>query len=418
VGPWIGILSYYLLALLGPQFIWYWAFEGLRVSYIVAAATLIGLIVKITVGQYNFNFLKTKLNFYVLMLFISVAISYIFGAFGHLNNKSYYDPDELIQRASKIYLFYFCATIAINDKKKLRYLYYVLVVTTIYFVYWANFQYFSGNWGQFNAGRLMGPNFAGSSVYGDENAFAMLFVAGLPYIFYAGIMTDMKWLKYTLWGIMPFGCHAIFLTGSRGALLGFGVTTLIFILLSKRKYFAILIIPLLLIFFQLQGGSVMKERSNTITSYEGEASAESRLTVWSAGLKMVADHPITGVGVGSFMTALPFYSDLPPIIAHNTLVQFSAESGLGAGICYLMIVYRMIVMAKQTGRWCDDHQNEYGVPIIACINNANIVSFCGLLVCSVFLALNYYEIYFYLLIVSNTLTQLCHESDLADLKYT
>jgi hypothetical protein len=28
VRPWIGINSYYLLAILGPQYIWWWNFQG------------------------------------------------------------------------------------------------------------------------------------------------------------------------------------------------------------------------------------------------------------------------------------------------------------------------------------------------------------------------------------------------------
>jgi hypothetical protein len=40
-------------------------------------------------------------------------------------------------------------------------------------------------------------------------------------------------------------------------------------------------------------------------------------------------------------------------------------------------------------------------------NKASFVSFSGLIVCSLFLSLNNYEIFFVLLIISNSLNQIC-----------
>jgi O-antigen ligase len=332
-------------------------------------------------------------------------MSYFFGAFASVDN-TYYDSQELILRASKIFLFYFCATLTINDAKKLKYFSTVLVITTVYLIYWANLQYFIENWGQFNSGRLMGPK-TGGSIYGDENAFGMIFVAGLPFVYYLGFMADRRWLRYALWGTIPFGLHALFLTGSRGALLGLGVAVAIIIFQSRRKYFALFLIPLMIYFFQWQGGSVMKERSGTIASFEGESSAESRIDAWRAGAKMIADHPVAGVGIGHFMMAIPYYSESQPRIAHNTLVQYTAESGLGAGLCYLIIAYTVITSYLKINMWCKEQDKSEYVQHLYCINNATTTSFIGLFVCSMFLTLNYYEIYYYLLVINSALSQLC-----------
>lgn len=402
VRPWIGIIAYYVLALLGPQYIWFWIFESLRVSYLVAVLTIVGVFLKVLNGQYDLSYIKTKLNMYLVLLFGFVLISYFFGSFGQLNDKSIYDPDELIQSIIKMLLFYFCAALAINDLGKLRFFFNMLVMVTIYFIYWANYQYFTSNWSQFNFGRLMGPHAQGS-IYGDENAFGMMFVCGLPFIYYSGIMSENRWLRYLLWGIIPFGWHAIFLTASRGALLALCVTTILILLQNKKKLLIVLLLPIFIFFYEWQSGSVMKERSATISSYEEESSAESRLTAWKAGFQMVADHPITGVGVGSFMTALPHYVDTEPRIAHNTFVQYLAESGVGAGFCYLAIAYNVIICSIGAKRWCEQQENNKNIQILSNINYAASISFIGLFVCSMFLTLNYYEIYYYLLIVVNSI---------------
>src|SRR6185369_9379930 len=338
--PWIGIVSYYMLALLGPQYIWPWVFEEIRVSLFVAVSAVVGAIITLLKGRCDLSFMNNRQNKILLMLFSFVLLSYFAGAYVNLEH-ALYDPSRLIGMSSKIILFYLCAVLMINDIVKIKCFYLVLVATTIFLIFWANIQYLSQNWNQFNGGRLMGPHAQGS-IYGDENAFGMLFVTGLPFIYFLGTRVREKWLRYALWAVLPLGCHAVFLTGSRGALLGMGSTILINVLRSKNRLLPLTFLLVLALFFQWQGGSVMKTRSSTIASYEGESSAESRLTAWTAGLKMVRDHPLTGVGIGSFMTALPNYSDAKPLIAHNTLVQYLAESGLGAGLCYLLLAFNYL----------------------------------------------------------------------------
>jgi O-antigen ligase len=60
--------------------------------------------------------------------------------------------------------------------------------------------------------------------------------------------------------------------------------------------------------------------------------AEFRKTVASDSLRMLRDHPVTGVGLGNFETAYPHYQSFPSDLwidyAHNDYVQAAAETGL------------------------------------------------------------------------------------------
>lgn len=410
--PWIGIVAYYTLALLGPQYIWWWNFEGLRVSFIVAVCTLVGISLKLLQGQCDFNYFKTRQNFWVFLLWICIIVSYYFGPFVS------FDPlgsAGLFSITNNIFLFYFCSCLIINDIKNLRYLAVILVVSTLYLTWWANSQYLTalstGNWSAFNWGRLMGPtSIYGGSIYRDENAFALVFVTGIPFIYYAALAIDRKWLRYTLHGVIPLAWHGIFLTGSRGGLVGLGVVTLLIALLGTRK---LLVIPLLLsfvLFYQWQGGNVMKSRGEQIVRYDEEGSTEGRIGAWKSGLGMIAAHPITGVGLGSFVTAMPIFSDTAPRVAHNTFMQFAAESGMVAGLAYLMAIYLFFRNALRIYGWCRDPANKDSYRWVEILNNASTVSFAGLTVCALFLSLTNYEIFFYLLLINNTLSVLCRPS--------
>lgn len=403
--PWIGIVSYYLLALLGPHYIWWWTFDGLRVSLLVAGFTLAGIGAGLLQRRFDFAFLKTRLNFWVLLLWMFVAASYFLGPYVDAFSSKGLGPEQLFSMANKMFLFYFCAVLAINDRVKVRYMIVMYVLSVAYLIYWANMQYLDQNWMQFNAGRLKGPlGVAGTSIYKDENAFAMVFVTGLPFFFYLGLQTRKLWLRCLLWSCIPLGCHALFLTGSRGGLLGLVVVALAIVLKSKRKILTVPIIVLLALFYQFQAGPTMKDRGELIAGYKGEGSAEERLRVWRGGIEIIKNNPVFGVGIGSFVTALPNFIEIKDSrVAHNTLMQYTAESGIGAGAAFLMTLYLFYLNWSRTSARYREHPCADEVAELQRYTDATGISFTGFVSTSVFLSLNTYEIFFYLLILNNAL---------------
>jgi len=417
--PWVGIISYYLFALLGPQYIWWWQFEGLRASLLVASFTLAGIFLNILKGNYDSSFIKTRTNLWLLLLWLFLTISYYFGPYDAVNIPGCLSPSILFSNTCKMFLFYFCATLEINDTKKARYFFWAYVITTIYLIYWANMQYLTGNWDQFNIGRLMGPRgIDSSSIYEDENLFSMIFVTGVPFIYFAGYEISRKWLRYALWAIIPLGWHAVFLTGSRGGLLGLGVTTLITLLLSKRKMMAVPLLLLIFGFYQWQAGSTMKDRSQLITEYQGDSSAEQRLVAWQGGMRMLFAYPLTGVGLGQFKPALPKFNDKGvELVAHNTLVQYAAESGIGAGLCFLMIAFSFYKNTRLVRSHLNMLEANEKNKMLGNYNDVSAISFSGFIICSLFLSLNTFEIYYYLLIINNCLVTLCLRKKMDDQEY-
>jgi len=287
----------------------------------------------------------------------------------------------------------------------------MFVVATVYLIYWGNIQYLTENWSQFNQGRLMGPrDLGGTSIYNDENAFAMFFVTGLPFVYYMAFEVSREKLRYVIWAIIPFGLHAIFLTGSRGGLLGLLTIIVLIILMSKRRLMALPVLFLFFLFYQFQAGSVMKDRGQQISEFEGESSAEARLTAWKGGYKMIMSHPITGVGLGAFMTATPKFIDATPRVAHNTFVQYTAESGIGAGLCFLMVVVLVYSNFQKVRIWCRENKDNEESHSLSNYNSASFISFAGFIVTSLFLSLNNYEVFNFLLVINNTLAVYCTQA--------
>lgn len=404
--PWIGVIAAYVFVILGPQYIWWWNFQGIRPFLFVAIPTMIGVMFAWGRKEIDFSFLKTKINLLLMILFGCITISYFFGPYVDGGpGPQFHNPDIWYDRIWKTYLFYFMATLCINDERKFKYFSYVMIASVIYLVYWANNQYLSGFW----RGRMAGPTSIDGAMYGDENFFAMFFVAGLPFLYYAGFYFKNRIIRWGLWLVIPFGWHAIFLTGSRGGLLGLAATVLVIAWRSPKRWIGLLLIPAMLIAYQWQAGSVLKERTATIDDYQTESSSATRIQAWEAAFKMMKAHPLIGVGLGGMGPAFPNYSSYKPRVAHNAYFQTGAESGCIAFVVYISLICFCLVSLLKIDKMLkkvtieslggDNNKSLYS----RYLNNALFVSLFGFSFCSLFLSLNNFEPFFYIILLINFL---------------
>jgi putative inorganic carbon (hco3(-)) transporter len=401
--PWIGVVAAYAIVILTPQAVWWWHFEDLRPVLWVLVPTMIGFGIGLLRGTLSLAVLVNKRNLFVLVMWAFFTVSYLFGPYTEtVNAFRFTDPDWAFSTFNKIFLLYFLACVCIDDLFKLRTLVLTVLGSALYLVYWANDMYLSGN----VMGRLPGPvDIFGVGSYSDENAFAMLFVVAQPFLWYMALAVERRWLRYALWLAIPFCWHAVFLTASRGGLIGIAVTTLLMAIRGKNKVLGLLLIPAFIGAYYWQAGDLMKERAGTIGEYRTETSASTRLEAWDAALGMVSDHPLTGVGLASMGPAFPDYSDKKPREAHNTMLQISAESGAVAGMMYMALIVTSIIALWRNGSRLRLQRSVVGEnrnrDQLYLINEAVLIAFFGFAVCALFLSLQMSEIFYCLCMLVN-----------------
>ena len=343
--PWLGVVAGYLISIMGPQFIWFWVFEGVRPFFWILIPAFIGWAFALASGRLRFSSLNRAVPIFFFLWWLATAVSYLFGPYidiANANPKPPFYPSETFLAMSIQFGFMFMAMCAITQVRHARYLAYMMAFIVVYMTYWVNDRYLSG----LVYGRASGPvDLAGNALYKDENTFAMLFVLGAPFLFYLGLYSKRWYMRYGLWLVIPFTWHAIFLTGSRGGLLGVGVTMLVLALRLRKLGYGLLGLALFGVAYAWQAGGLMKSRAHQIAGYEEDYAATSRLEAWEAAGNMVARHPLTGVGVGAFIQAFPDHAEYHPRATHNTVLEIFAESGVMGGLAWLMIVTYLPVLS-------------------------------------------------------------------------
>jgi len=401
--PWVGALAYYLLGVGQPQAVWTWIFQDLRISLFVTLATVTGFALSILMRRLDFGRLKQPQNLLMLVLWALVNLSRYFGSYTDLADAGQgLGADFILSYFNKILFFYFIAVLLIDDWRKLKALLYVLCGIVLYYTWWANNIYLSGQYWRFgDNGRLNGPE----GLYHDENTFALLFVIGTPVLYYTGLACRWRLLRYALWLAIPLSWHALFLTSSRGGLLALAVVCVYLFLKSYSKSVSIILTVGLVVAVLTQGVTVLNRVDDTGADPSQEV-ADPRLISWEVGTQMFLDYPLFGVGVGNFVQAFSDYSHTNAHVAHNTFLQFAANSGLGSGLIYLWLfvaVARQYRKEKRAGPVFDElDMRTYSGDLIRS-------AMLGFFVVALFLDLMLFELFYMLLIAFFVRTELINQ---------
>ena len=181
----------------------------------------------------------------------------------------------------------------------------------------------------------------------DPNDFGLILALSIPLALYLALRARgrMRWLYYAA---VLVAISAIFLTASRTALIATFVA-FTFVLWTWREAdrpqkaaSALLLILLAAGLFQ-GTPAASRERLATIANELTRGTLHNRTTIWKAGLKVLKQHPVIGIGSGAYPEAVRPWLGTPDVpghyyVAHNTFLSVLVESGLiGFGLYALAL---------------------------------------------------------------------------------
>ncbi len=205
--------------------------------------------------------------------------------------------------------------------------------------YWASRR--QGRFGSF----FLNPNYMG--------AFAVLV---FPAVLIRALLEKNMWKKIYCWtGVLALA-FAFVKTQSRGPLLGFLVAIFFFVIIPTKNYsiarklIYLLIFVMVFALFMPGFFTAATGRFSTIESEMDEDSAHSRQTIWSYTVRIIADYPLFGIGLGEskylkLMFNIGFRDETmsrPLDNAHNSYLQIAVHAGIPA--CLLFILCNIIAI--------------------------------------------------------------------------
>jgi len=116
------------------------------------------------------------------------------------------------------------------------------------------------------------------------------------------------------------------------------------VIFGLRNKVFLLALPLVVLVVLLLIPQTIKIRALSILDRR-EITAQERLSMWSSGLRIIRDHPWTGIGMGAMARIYPRYREPDSPVnptrrighLHNNVIQVAAERGLLGLACWLWI---------------------------------------------------------------------------------
>jgi O-antigen ligase len=181
------------------------------------------------------------------------------------------------------------------------------------------------------------------------------------------------------WGMVALYTVVIFLTYSRGGLVGL-LVVLVFLGIRGRSRLTP-VVAIVLIASALVFVGAYWNRSEGFSDLESDLSFQQRIATIRAGFEMFLDRPGLGVGLGCFIVAWPLYApkDLYTrgwLVNHNTLLQVLSETGLAGTIPFVLLFVAALVNSRKLTKVLREKR-----PHLAAVSGSLEISLYGFLAC-------------------------------------
>ena len=181
------------------------------------------------------------------------------------------------------------------------------------------------------------PGLRPGGVSGDCNYFAASALITLPIAYYFWRSSTRVWIKVLCLSSLGLSLLAMMLGASRGGFLGLLAGLLMIIWRSKARLRNVILSSLTV------GPVVFLVPSSPLQrllhpNYADKLGADIRIVLWRAGLRMIQEHPLFGIGLGNFMRMSGLYQDASAFygtatekmqgLACNAFLELTAELGI------------------------------------------------------------------------------------------
>ena len=384
-------IAYLVAEYMRPQSM-YEAVSSVPFAYL----SIMGLVISFLFNKRE-SLTSNPLNTLLVMYLIWYLVSYAFA----FNQEVAWQP---MLDFTKWVVIYFLLINTIHEEKKLYI--FVLVLLLLYFKLtqftvriWVENGFYSDPRG-LNAGGGIGSGF-----FQNPNDFgiALTSVFGLSYYLAWYDERKTSWMK--MWWLHAinsiFFVVSIIASSSRGAMIGLAAAIVAIWWKSKRKVLGVSVVAVIGLAVIAAIPADNWERFQDMGSTE-DATAQSRIALWTSAVRMLNEYPVTGVGPNNFtyVNVQHYHSEFSEV-QHNVFLQAGSELGYpGLLLLFAMIAAYFVNQKRVRERLVQLNQSRsylYG------LSHGLDICMIGFIVNGFFITVLYYPFFWMLLILSASL---------------
>jgi probable O-glycosylation ligase (exosortase A-associated) len=384
MNPSIGLAGYYWFALMRPDIL---AWSGPNnLSFFIAVSTLVSSISRVI---RNMSVLaRSWICGMFLLYLVIISLSAVFAVQPSLCVES-------LQLFARIAIMALLIPLSITTRAELTMLVSVMALSIG----------FLGS--KFGLGGLIAGGARFAQGYGgmlsDNNTLALALAVAVPLCWFARLLVPWKFVRAGM-ALSALLCAAgVVFTHSRGGALAVGVGFLVMAWRSKRRLLAGLVMVLFVGVAAYMVRDSYMDRMSTMLDPTDEASANSRILLAQAALKMSMDYPLFGVGFTEKNEQELITRYLPAELAepyarkviHNTYLQILVDSGVFALLLYVGMMVGTIVALERSVR-----RQKVVSPEAAAIPQAIQVALISYMVGAAFLSRTTFDFYYIFLMTA------------------
>ncbi|MDY7039044.1 MAG: putative O-glycosylation ligase, exosortase A system-associated [Thermodesulfobacteriota bacterium] len=392
--PWWGICGYAWISYMNPhRFTWETAY-AFPVAMIVAAPTLLGMILGRDRTRFPEGGEAKILG--ILWAFFSFTTFFAFNETGA--------REELI-RVSKILLMTYATMFLINDRYRVN-----VFLTIITFS--IGLLGLKGSLFAFKTGgeyMVFGPP---QSFLEDNNDFAHAVCMVIPLIVWLKNQQTRKYLKNICRIMIGTSILSVLITYSRGGFLTLTAVLGLYLLRSKRKHLIILVIIIGIIVSVPFLPQKWYDRMESIQDYNQDLSVIGRFNAWHTAWNVAKDMPLTGGGFQMF-TSRTFdkYAPDPDNVhdVHSIYFEVLGEHGFVAFFIFFGMIATCILSLQKMKKYWHLKTDQWGSGLC----DALLISFAAYLVGGFTLGRVSFDLFYHLIAMVVILKTIIRDEEIA-----
>ena len=380
ITPFIGVLVWSWISFMNPHRLVYGIGETLPWAVIVGGVGIVGWLVS---ERRRIPMDATTVLLALLAILFTISTYYSL-----VPDLSWPKWEAIL----KEFVFFFITAALVTNRVRVHALMWIMVISIAYYgIKGGVFTLLTG--GNY---RVWGP---ADSEIADNNQLAAALVMVLPLINYLGRQSKLEVIRLGSRLSMGFCLLSILASYSRGAVIALAAMVAWLLRHSKHKLLAAIVIGTTLAGAVTFMPSDWLARVASIQNYEQDASAEGRLQIWGAAIKIALARPLVGGGFYApyAQSVVDVYAPgVPARAVHSIWFEVLGETGFPAFFVWTALMLVGLLNCRFVVRHTKD------VPSLRWANDLghmSIVAILGYAVGGSFLSLPYWDFYYTLLVL-------------------